>query len=67
MRDLKNSMHTAIAWGVPDRESTGYSASEFTSLLSVALTRIEYLESALRENNIPFTETDYRRKSMLDL
>jgi hypothetical protein len=67
MRDLKKSIHTAIAWGVPDRESTGYSPSEFTSLLRVALTRIEYLESALRENNIPFTETDYRRERVKDI
>jgi len=67
MRDLKKSMHTAIAWGVPDRESTGYSASQFTSLLSVALHRIEYLEGALRENNIPFTETDWKRERIKDI
>ena len=58
MRDLKKSIRTAIAWGIPDSESTGFSSSEFVSLLINALHRIEYLESALRENNVPFTETD---------
>ncbi len=32
----------AVAWGVPDKESMGYSSVEFTRILHKALKPIEY-------------------------
>lgn len=58
-RNLKQDISTAIAWGIPDTESTGYTAAEFTGLLRRALNRINYLETTLKENNVQFTQTDY--------
>ncbi len=46
-KDLKARIRTAIAWGVPDQESIGYSATEFVNLLSEALREIERLERRL--------------------
>jgi len=45
--NLKSEIREAIAWGVPDRESTGLTASEFTTLLHKALKEIESLEAQL--------------------
>lgn len=45
---LKMKLREAIAWGVPDRESTGCSAAEFVGLLHKALKEIESLEAQLR-------------------
>lgn len=45
MKDkLKSDMLVAIAWGVADSESIGFTQRELCSLLRRALTRIEYLE-----------------------
>lgn len=44
-RHLKSKANTAVAWGVPDRESTGYSHSELTSIISQLLNYIERLEN----------------------
>ena len=59
-RNLKRDIRTAVAWGVPDNESYGYSAIKFTELLTRARTRIEQLESILTANNIPFPHTDWK-------
>lgn len=46
---LKLRIREAIAWGVPDNESTGMSPEAFTRLLSEALKEIENLERKLDE------------------
>jgi hypothetical protein len=60
-RNLKQDIRSAIAWGVPCRESSGYSAAEFTSLLNKAKIRIEQLESILNAYNIQFPQTDWNK------
>ena len=42
---LKKDISTAIAWGMPDNESIGYTNTELIRLLSRALKYIKYLES----------------------
>lgn len=46
---LKRKISEAIAWGIPDRESTGCSATEFVRLLSQALSLIQRQERELQE------------------
>lgn len=41
---LLEEARTAIAWGIPDNESTGYSASEFTKIIHKLVRRVEQLE-----------------------
>ena len=60
-RNLKRDIGSAIAWGVPCKESLGYSAAEFTSLLNKAKIRIEQLESILNAYNIQFPQTDWSK------
>lgn len=43
-RSLEDRMSEAISWGCPDRESTGMSYSQLTSLLSEALEEIRRLK-----------------------
>jgi hypothetical protein len=43
---LNSEIRRAIAWGRPDKESTGMTADELIDLLRRALQRIEYLEAA---------------------
>lgn len=66
-RKLKNDISTAIAWGTPDRESYGYSSTEFTKLLGSALRRIEYLEAVLNSNNVQYTKTDREAERIHDI
>ena len=66
-RKLKHDISTAIAWGIPDRESYGYSSTEFTKLLGTALRRIEYLETVLNSNNIQYTKTDWEAERVHDI
>ncbi len=63
-RTLKYDIRQAIAWGVPDKESFGYTPTEFTRILHKALKRIEYLESVIKENGIQFTQTDWEAKNL---
>lgn len=49
----------AIAFGIPDNESRGLTASEFTKVLSKALKRIEYLETVLDTEKVAYTKTDW--------
>jgi len=49
---LKEDMRTAIAWGLPDTESTGYSHYEFIQLLSRAYNYIEFLEAKVPEKDL---------------
>lgn len=48
---LKTEIRQAIAWGRPDRESTGCTADEFISLLHSALKEIESLEAQLEKKS----------------
>ena len=64
-RFLKRDISQAIAWGMPCNESSGYTPYEFTQLLVKALLRINYLEQTLKDNKIPFTETDYAGRSKI--
>lgn len=59
MRNLKKELNTAIAWGMPDSECTGYTHTELVDLLSKSLKRIKYLESVLDDNKILYTHTDF--------
>lgn len=42
---LISEAEQAISWGTPDRESTGYSSSEFISIISKLVKRIKELEN----------------------
>ena len=46
---LKKEMREAIAYGIPDRESTGHSSEQFVQLLNRALYYIEFLEKRIPE------------------
>lgn len=46
-KKLLKEAEAAIAWGIPDSESTGYSASQFTNIIRKLVYRIQELE---REN-----------------
>lgn len=43
-RKLLHEAKIAVAWGIPDTESRGYSASEFTKIINKLVHRIEHLE-----------------------
>lgn len=46
-KDLMYDASMAIAWGRPDSESTGYSASEFIDIIQRLVKRVEELEKQL--------------------
>jgi hypothetical protein len=46
---LKKEIRTAIAWGIPDIESIGYTPTMLVGILGNALSYIEYLESKIPE------------------
>lgn len=45
---LLKKARTAVAWGVPDRESTGYSQSELASIIYQLINHIERIELCLK-------------------
>jgi hypothetical protein len=47
---LKQQAQRAMAWGVPDRESIGYTHSELTTIISKLLNLVEMYQKREIEN-----------------